>query len=66
MAYCAVADVKAILDIAAAVETYDTELTACIVSADALVDSLLEPHDLSVSASVPQNVKDASALRLDV
>jgi uncharacterized protein involved in tolerance to divalent cations len=61
LAYCAVADVKAVLDIAAAVVLYDTELTACIVSADALIDSLLESHDLSVPASVPQNVEDASA-----
>jgi hypothetical protein len=61
LAYCVIADVKTILDIAAAVVTYDTELTACIVSADALVDSLLDPHDLSVPASVPQNIEDASA-----
>jgi hypothetical protein len=61
LAYCAVADVKAVLDIAAAEVTYDAELTACTVSADALIDSLLEPHDLSVPASVPQNIEDASA-----
>ena len=52
---------KTVLDISADVDSYDAELTACVVSADALVDSLLEPHDLSVPASVPQNVEDASA-----
>ena len=51
---------KPILQINGTDETFDTELTACIVSADAWVDSLLEPHDLAVPASVPQNVKDAS------
>jgi hypothetical protein len=61
MAYCAISDVKAVLDITAAVVTYDSELTACVVSADAIVDSLLEPHNLSVPASVPQNIEDASA-----
>ena len=51
---------KPILQISSTDEAFDTELTACIVSADAWVDSLLEPHDLIVPASVPQNVKDAS------
>jgi len=57
---CEVDDVKPILQIETATETYDTELAACIVSADAWVDSKLEPHDLSVPAEVPQLVKDAS------
>ena len=51
---------KPILQINSADETFDTELTSCIVSADAWFDSLLEPHDLTVPASVPQNVKDSS------
>ncbi len=58
-AYSEVADVKTLLEIDVA--TYDTELTACITSADALIDSLLEPHDLAVPVSVPQNIADASA-----
>ena len=60
MAYCDADDVKAILQIETATETYDTELAACIVSADAWVDGKLEPHDLTVPVSVPQNIKDAS------
>lgn len=59
MVYCVAADVKSILAISVA--TYDTEITACIVSADALIDKLLEPHDLTVPVSVPQTVEDASA-----
>jgi hypothetical protein len=60
-AYSTVADVKAILQIATADTTYDTELSSCIVSGDAMIVSLLEPHDMVVPASVPQNIKDASA-----
>ena len=60
MAYCEADDVKPILQIADADTTYDTELTACIVSADAWIDKKLEPHDLTVPVSVPQNIKDAS------
>ena len=60
MAYCEADDVKPILQIADADTTYDTELATCIVSADAWVDGKLEPHDLTVPVSVPQNIKDAS------
>ena len=35
--------------------------SSCVESADALIDGLLEPHGLSVPASVPQNIVDASA-----
>jgi hypothetical protein len=49
MAYSAVADVKSILQIASDNETHDTKLSGCITSADAVIDSLLEPHDLAVS-----------------
>ena len=60
MAYCETSDVKAVLTIDSAVDTFDTELAACIVSADAWVDGKLEPHDLTVPVSVPQDIKDAS------
>ncbi len=36
-------------------------MAAAIVSGDALVDSLLKAYDLTVPATVPQNVVDASA-----
>lgn len=39
----------------------ETEIGACITDADALIDSLLEPHDLTVPAVTPQNIKNASA-----
>lgn len=42
-------------------ETLETEIEACITGADALIDSMLEPHDLTVPAVTPQNIKDASA-----
>jgi hypothetical protein len=61
MAYSEADEVKTLLQIASEDTTYDTELAGCIASADALIDSLLEPHDLTVPASVPQNIKDASA-----
>lgn len=59
MPYSAPADVKTILQITES--TWDTEITNCITSADALIDSLLKYHDLTVPASTPQNIKDASA-----
>ena len=59
MTYCEASDVMTILHISD--ESLETEIEACITSADALVDSLLEHHDLTVPASVPQNIKDASA-----
>ncbi len=52
---------KVVLQIESSDTTYDTELAAAVVSADALIDSLLKPHDLSVPATVPQNIIDASA-----
>jgi hypothetical protein len=59
MAYCTAAQVKTVLQITEV--TWDTEIADCITSADALVDSLLKYHDLTVPASTPQNIKDASA-----
>ncbi len=61
MGYCEVDAVKLILQIPAETETHDEELAGCVVSADALVDSLLKQRGLSVSSPVPQNVVDASA-----
>ncbi len=61
MGYCEVADVKVVVQIESSDNTYDVELAAAVVSADALVDSLLKPYDLSVPATVPQNVVDASS-----
>ena len=61
MAYSTVAAVKSILKISADDDTHDTELTACIASADALVDGLLKKCNLTVPDSVPQLVTDASA-----
>ncbi len=54
-------DVKPILVIAPDETTYDTELAACVVTGDAIIDRLLRREGLSVPSSVPQNVKDASA-----
>lgn len=54
-------DVKAILQIAEADTTYDTEIGACITSGDALIDKLLEPYNVTVPNSVPQVITDASA-----
>ena len=42
-------------------ETLETEIEGCITSADALIDSELSKHDLTVPGTVPQNVEDASA-----
>ena len=52
---------KAVLQIESSDTTYDVELAAAIESADALVDSLLKPYDLTVPATVPQNIVDASS-----
>ena len=60
MAYSTVAELKPILNISADDDTHDTELTACIASADALVDGLLKKCGLTVPDSVPQLVTDAS------
>ena len=61
MGYCEVAAAKLVLQIPSETETYDEELAGCIVSADALVDSLLKQKDLAVSSPTPQNIVDASA-----
>ena len=61
MAYSTVASVKVVLNILATVETFDTELEACIASADALVDGLLKKVGLTVPGTVPQLIADASA-----
>jgi len=58
VAYSTVAEVKAVLDIVE--DDYNTEITECIVSADALVDGLLKAQGLTVSAPTPQLVKDGS------
>lgn len=61
MPYCTIDYLKPILQIDQDDLAYDAELEACIVSADALIDSMLKREDLSVPASVPQLVSDASA-----
>lgn len=61
MAYSTVAVVKPILGIESDDDTFDTELTSCIASADALVDGLLKKCGLTVPESVPQLIVDASA-----
>lgn len=60
MGYCEVAAVKLVLQIPSETQTYDEEISGCIISADALVDSLLKQKDLSVSSPTPQNIVDAS------
>ena len=61
MAYSTVADVKIVLLIADDEDSFDTELEACIASADALVDGLLKKVGLTVPETVPQLIADASA-----
>jgi len=58
LAYSIAADVKTVLQITES--TWDTEITDCITSADALIDSLLKYEGLTVPISTPQNIKDAS------
>lgn len=60
MAYSTTDAVKPILQIATEDVTFDTELEACIASADALIDGLLKKSDLTVPVSVPQLIVDAS------
>ncbi|MCL5877908.1 MAG: hypothetical protein M1540_08880 [Candidatus Bathyarchaeota archaeon] len=62
MGYCEVEAVKLVLQIPSETETFDEEISGCIVSADALVDSLLKQKGLSVSSPTPQNIIDASAI----
>ena len=59
MAYCEVADVKAILQIETEDESLDDAIEVAITSADGLIDSLLKPSGLAVPSSVPQNIVDA-------
>ena len=61
MAYSEAADVKAILHIAVGDVTFDTEIEACIASADALIDGLLKKSGLTVPGTVPQLIVDAGA-----
>ena len=62
LVYSTKAEVKPILDIDASDTTYDTELDACIASADGLIDSVLKFHGFTVplTGTIPQNMKDAS------
>jgi hypothetical protein len=60
--YCEVDDdVKPILQIETTTTSFDAELAACIVTANALVDGILKKSGLTVPASVPQLVKDGAA-----
>jgi len=61
-AYSTKSEVKPILGIDINDTTYDTELDACITSADGLIDSILKFHGFTVplTGTIPQNVKDAS------
>ena len=58
--YCSLDDVKTVLGDPDK-DDWDEELEDSIISASALVDSLLTPYDLTVSSTVPQNIKDATA-----
>jgi len=61
MTYSSVASVKIVLLIPDDEDSFDTELEACIASADALVDGLLKKVGLTVGDSVPQLIADACA-----
>jgi hypothetical protein len=61
LAYCEVADVKAVLQVAIEDTSLDSAIVTAIASSDGLIDSLLKPYVLSVPDSVPQNIVDASA-----
>jgi hypothetical protein len=56
--YCAVANVKAVLQISE--DKWDSELSECITSASALVDGLLSREGLTVPSVVPQVLADAT------
>jgi hypothetical protein len=60
LAYCDVADVKAVLQIATEDTSLDDAIEVAIASADGLIDGLLKPYVLAVPATVPQNILDAS------
>lgn len=59
MPYSEASDVMTILQTTD--DTLETEIEACINSADALIDSELSKHDLTVPDTTPQNIEDASA-----
>ena len=61
LAYCEIADVKAVLQVATEDTSLDDAIEVAIGSADGLIDSLLKPSGLSVPETVPQNIVDASA-----
>jgi hypothetical protein len=61
LAYSLVDEVKAVLQIADDDETFDDEIEACIDSADALVNGLLNKAGLAVPEVVPRLVCDACA-----
>jgi hypothetical protein len=61
LAYCEVADAKVILQIATEDTSLEDEIEVTIASADGLIDSLLKPSILTVPATVPQNILDASS-----
>lgn len=56
--YCTVAQVKIALHFAES--TYDAEILECIISASALIDSLVQMDDISVPTPVPRNITDAA------
>ncbi|MCW4044812.1 MAG: hypothetical protein NWE94_04770 [Candidatus Bathyarchaeota archaeon] len=58
LGYCAVSEVKLVLQISEA--TWDSELTACVTSASALVDGLLAREGLIVPSPTPQVIVDAA------
>lgn len=61
MAYSSLAEVKEVLQIPTAETTWDTELTICITSADAIIDAKLQDYESSLPlASPPQIIKEAS------
>jgi hypothetical protein len=60
MSYCNLTDVKKVLHIDVEDTTFDTEITECITSADALVESLVKSKGISVPESVPQSIRNAS------
>ena len=61
LAYCEVADVKAVLQVLTEDTSLDSAIATAIASADGLIDSLLKPSGLAVPATVPQNILDASS-----
>ena len=60
MTYGSITGVKEILQIDVEDESFDDEIEDCLVSADALIDSLLKQKGSSVPSPVPQNIDDCS------